>query len=96
MSTKIHAQDLQPYCRSAKLATTGEGDIGLHLLGGQNNQRPHWVPNDPEESLRFKSIRATPHPLTVPGNKATVYPNTVRQREHDQLPGKIPQYPEVK
>ena len=80
MSTKIHAQDLQPYCRSDKQATTGECGIGRHLPGGQYSPVPHWVPNDPEEYLILKSIRATPHPLNMPGNNLIVQHNAVQQR----------------
>ena len=58
--------------------------------------RPHWVPNDHEEALILKSIRETLHPLTIPGTEATVQHNAVYQREPDQLPGRIPQPPEVK
>ena len=53
--------------------------------------RSHWVPNDPEENILIKSIKATTHPLTMLGNKATIQHNAVRKREYNQLPGQITQ-----
>ena len=52
--------------------TTVEGGIGQHLPRGQYRPIPHWVPDDPEEALLLRSIRSTPHPLTITGNEVTV------------------------
>ena len=75
-----YAQDIQPYSRSDKQATTLEGRIRHHLPGGQDKPIPHWVPDDPEEYLILGSTRATPHQITMPDNKATEQHNAVRQQ----------------
>ena len=62
--------------------------------GGQDWPIPDRLSDDPKEALIIKSFQAAPNPLLVPVYKSYVAHHAVRQREHHQLLGQVPQRPE--